>query len=76
MADEGDEAERREVQGEGRAPALLEEDEEPYEQVYDADEVDEDAGRRPDGRGLQVVEYEIVVVACRPGFVGRSDGVA
>jgi hypothetical protein len=37
MEDEGDEAERREVEDEGRAPALLEEDEEADEQVDEAD---------------------------------------
>jgi len=61
VADERDETERREVQSEGRAPALLEEDEEPDEQVDDADEVDEDVGRRPDGRGPKVFERGVEV---------------
>ena len=46
MEDEGRETERREVQDEGRAPALFEQDEETDEQIDDADEVDVVVARR------------------------------
>ena len=60
MEREGDEAERREVQGEGRAPALPEEDVEADEQVDDAYQVDVDVVRGERLRRRQVVEVDVV----------------
>ncbi len=60
MEDESDEAERREVEDEGRAPALFEEDEEADEQIDDADEVDVVIARRAIRDGLQVVQIDVI----------------
>ncbi len=60
MEDEGDEAERREVHHEGRAPALFEEDVEADEQVDDADQVDVDVARGPAALGHDVFEVGVV----------------
>src|SRR5436305_14811952 len=65
MEDEGDEAERREVQRERRAPALLEEDEEADEQIDDADQVDVDVVSRQRRRRSQVVEIDVVEARLR-----------
>jgi hypothetical protein len=65
VEDEGDEAERREVEREGRAPALLEEDEEPDEQVDDADEVEVEVARGERPLRRQIFEVDPVEARIR-----------